>query len=129
MAGKVVNNAALVVTGLPFGESVMPGELVGWDAVSHVLLLACGVVGTTIPAVGVAMGVYEAGEAGAIALMAEVSGFAGLVVGATQYLSLDTSGAMQAAMPAGAGNLKQAVGFALAADRMAMYFQDAALTL
>jgi len=107
----------LTISDVPFGEEVTAGELVGWS--NNQLVLACGALGTTIAAAGVAAAAYKSGDRGAIHLVAEISGFAGLDAGATQYLSLDTPGGIQSALPAGAGNLKQVVGYAAAPDRIA----------
>lgn len=112
-----VASTALTVSDVPFGEGVTVGGLVGWS--NNQLALANGAVGSTIPAVGIAAATYKSGDRGAIHLMGEISGFAGLTVGATQYLSLDVPGGVQEAEPAGPGNLKQIVGFALAPDRIA----------
>ena len=114
--------AGVTVSGVPFGENVKAGDLVGWSGGK--LMRASGSAGNPIAAVGVAAASYKNGETGSMHLTGEVSGFAGLGVGDTQYLSLTTSGGVQAAAPSGTGNLKQAVGFAVAADRVAVVIRD-----
>ena len=91
--GKVVEKAGLVITGLPVGGDVSAGDLVGWS--SQTVVRATGASGSVVPAIGVAMASYRAGDRGAIALSAEVSGFSGLSYGQSQYLSTSSAGASQ----------------------------------
>lgn len=124
--GKVASTG-LTVSGVTFGEAVTAGDLVGWSGGQ--VVPALGMAGSVVPAVGVAAASYRAGEKGAYHLRCELSGLTGLAAGATQYLSVSTPGAMQSGVPSGAGNFKQAVGYAVAADRMVCVFQDAGVTL
>lgn len=122
-----VATAGLTISGVPYGENVMAGELVGWSA--NKLVRAFGSVGEMIPAVGVAAASYRDGEMGAMHLMCEVAGLSSLTIGAAQYLSTSTAGSIQSVVPSGAGNFKQTVGYAIAADRVAVVLQDAGVTL
>ena len=117
-----VATTGLTVSGVPYGEEVTAGDLVGWN--NNQLVLACGAMGFVVPAVGMAAASYGSGDLGAMHLLGEISGFTGLTVGETQYLSLDTPGGIQSAVPSGAGNLKQAVGYAVAPDRIVFAPQD-----
>lgn len=112
----------LTVSGVPFGEEVTAGDLVGWS--NNQLMLASGAAGAAIAAAGVAAAAYKSGDRGAIHLLGEVSGFTGLTVGTTLYLSLDVPGSVQAMAPSGPGNLKQVVGYAVAPDRIVFMPQD-----
>ncbi|MGI5837106.1 MAG: hypothetical protein ACOX87_11570 [Chloroflexota bacterium] len=112
-----VATTGLTLTNVPFGEAVTVGELVGWS--DNRLVLANGAVGSVVPAVGIAAATYKEDELGAIHLLGEISGFSGLTVGSTLYLSLDFPGTVQETEPTGPGNLKQVVGFAVAPDRIA----------
>ena len=123
---KVVTTG-LTISGVTFGEGVTAGDLVGW-AVDQ-LVPAFGAIGTTIPAVGVAAATYKPGDTGAIHLMGEISGLSGLSVGATLYLSLDVPGGIQMVEPAGPGNLKQVIGYAVAPDRIVFAPQGAGTVL
>ncbi len=119
--GKVVS-AGLTISGLPYGDIVQAGDLVGWSGGQ--LVKACGVAGDPIPAVGIAAAGYRPGDVGAMHLMGVVSGFASLGEGNTQYLSLSVAGGVQQTIPSGAGALKQVVGFAVAPDQIAMVLRD-----
>ncbi len=119
--GKAVT-AGLTISGVPYGEDVRAGDLVGWSGGK--LVRAIGSAGGPVSAVGIAAASYKSDEVGAMHRMGEVSGFAGLAAGDTQYLSLATPGGIQAAVPAGVGNLKQVVGYAVAADRVAVAIRD-----
>jgi len=114
--------AGPTVSDVPYGEDVRAGDLVGWSGGK--LVRACGSAGNPISAVGIAAASYKDGETGAMHLAGEVSGFAGLAVGSVQYLSLTTPGSVQATLPTGTGNLRQAVGFAVAVDRVAVVIRD-----
>lgn len=117
--------AVLTVTGVPVGESVVAGDLVGFDTAEHKLVRAYGGSGGPVPAVGVAAAAYQAGDEGAFHLVGEVSGLVGLTVGAVVYLSLTAAGGTQSGTPSGAGNLKQVVGRAVAADRIMVRIEPA----
>jgi hypothetical protein len=119
---KVVERADMVVGGLPVGGSTEAGDLVGWSG--QQIVRASGAAGGSIPAIGVALAAYRAGDTGAIALRAEVSGLSGLTRGQTHYLSTSTAGSTQATAPSSAGMWKQKVGFPTAADRMLFHLQD-----
>lgn len=118
---KVVT-AGLTVAGVPYGEDVRAGDLVGWSGGR--LVRACGSAGNPVPAVGIAAASYKADESGAMHLVGEISGLSGLTVGGMQYLSLSTPGSIQGSVPSGTGNLKQAVGYAVAGDRVAVVIRD-----
>ena len=118
-----VATTGLTVSGVPYGESVAAGELVGWSASK--LVRAFGGVSGPVPAVGVAAATYKNGDVGAMHLICQVAGFSGLVVGAAQYLSVTAAGGVQSSEPVGAGELKQVVGYAVAADRVMVVLQDA----
>ncbi|MHB0869801.1 MAG: hypothetical protein ACYC66_14130 [Chloroflexota bacterium] len=117
-----VATTGLTISGVPYGENVRAGDLVGWN--SGKLMRACGMVGNVVPAVGVAAASYKNGDEGALHLMSEVSGLADLAEGDTQYLSLSAPGDVQSTVPTGMGNLKQAVGYAVAPDRIAVVIRD-----
>ncbi|MGE5617668.1 MAG: hypothetical protein ACM3US_00245 [Sphingomonadaceae bacterium] len=106
-----VATTGLTVSGVPFGEDVRAGDLVGWS--NGRLVRAFGGAGSPIPAVGVAAAAYKDGDTGALHLMGEVSGFVDLVEGDVQYLSITTPGDVQSTPPSGMGNLKQVVGCAV----------------
>lgn len=120
---KTIGSAGLTIGGVTYGESVRAGDLVGWS--SGKLVLASGAAGFVVPAVGVAAAAYDDGETGAFHQLAEVSGYSGLTVGADQYLSVSEGGAIQGTAPNGVGEHKQVVGYAVAADRLAVVLQDA----
>jgi hypothetical protein len=117
----------LVITGLPVGGSMEAGELVGWS--SQQIVRATGAAGAGVPAIGVALAAYKAGDLGAIALRAEVSGLSGLTRGQAHYLSVSAPGGTQTGAPSSAGQWKQKVGFPTAADRMVFVFQDDGVTV
>jgi len=122
-----VATTGLTVSSVPYGESVVAGDLVGWS--DGKLVRACGAAGAVVQAAGVAAASYKSGDKGAMHLMGEIAGFSGLTPGATQYLSISTPGGVQSATPSGSGNLKQIVGYAVAADRVAIVLRDAGTTL
>ena len=124
--GKVPS-VGLTVTGIPVNAAVKAGDLVGITAGKMVLALAS--VAGQVKALGVAAASYGVGDLGAMHAMAEVDGFAGLVVGDPQYLSETVAGGVQAAAPVGIGKLKQVVGFGVFADGMMFVFQDAGVVL
>jgi hypothetical protein len=117
-----VATTGLTISNVPYGEAVKTGELVGWS--NGKLVRACGSGSTPIPAVGIAAASYRDGEFGAMHLAGEIGGFANLAVGDTQYLSLSIAGDIQSAPPSGAGNLMQAVGYAVAPNRLVIAIRD-----
>ena len=117
-----VATTGLTISGVPYGEDVKAGDLVGWSLGK--LMLACGAAVNPIPAVGVAAAAYRSGEVGAVHLGGEVSGFTNLGVGDTQYLSLTNPGTIQATPPSGSGNLMQVVGYGVSLTRLAVVIRD-----
>ncbi len=115
--GKLVRGG-LTVPDVPYGDSVKAGDLVGWSAGK--LVRASGNAGAPIEAAGIAAASYRSGDVGSMHLMGEVGGFAGLTPGETEYLSLTTPGGIQSTYPSGVGSVLQVVGFAVAADRVAV---------
>ncbi len=121
--GKVVSApAGATVGGIPVGEAIKAGDLVGFSGGQ--MVRAIGAAGGVVVAVGIAAASYRAGDTGAMHLMGEISGFSALAIGDAQYLSLVDAGEIQSDLPAGAGNYRQLVGYAVAADRVAMTIPD-----
>ena len=124
--GKVPS-VGLTVTGIPVNAAIKAGDLVGISGGKMVPALAA--VAGQVKALGIAAASYSVGDTGAIHVVAEVDGFAGLVAGDAQYLSETAAGTVQAAAPVGVGKLSQVAGFAVASDRVVFVFQDAGVVL
>ncbi len=118
--------ACMTVTGVPVGEGMVAGDLVGFDTTEHKLVRAYGGSTGPVPAVGIAAASYGAGDEGAFHLGGEMAGLTGLTVGAVVYLSISAAGGTQTGVPSGSGNLKQEVGRAVAADRVMVRIEPAA---
>jgi hypothetical protein len=125
--GKVPS-VGLTVSGIPVNDAIKAGDLVGISGGKMVRALAAA-GGSQVKARGVAAASYRAGDTGSLHTMAEVDGFSGLAIGDSQYLHESMAGDIQPAAPVGAGKLSQAVGFAVAADRVMFVFQDAGVVL